>query len=116
MRKEIADKWVAALRSGEYKQSRYSLTDGQGFCCLGVLCDLARKEGLGNFDNGEFISAINEDDYSSSHLPKVVSDWADIDTSGGYVPSLGNSLMHLNDNGQTFEYLADVIEQNYESI
>ena len=29
-------KWVAALRSGEFKQHRGSFTDGQAFCCLGV--------------------------------------------------------------------------------
>lgn len=30
-------KWVAALRSGEYKQSRDGCLEWQGkFCCLGV--------------------------------------------------------------------------------
>lgn len=37
MPKELLAKWLAALRSGEYKQSRESLYDGNGYCCLGVL-------------------------------------------------------------------------------
>lgn len=39
MDKDIAIEWATALRSGQYKQSRYALhlTDG-GYCCLGVLC------------------------------------------------------------------------------
>lgn len=45
MNPEVKAKWVAALRSGEYKQSRERvLADGRGgFCCLGVLCDLYAK-------------------------------------------------------------------------
>ena len=44
-----AQKWVDALRSGEYKQTRGALRgDDEGnepkFCCLGVACDLYAKE------------------------------------------------------------------------
>ena len=37
MRPEIKEKWVGALRSGQYKQCRNELHDGEGYCCLGVL-------------------------------------------------------------------------------
>jgi hypothetical protein len=33
-------KWLAALESGEYAQSKDMLCDGNGFCCLGVACDV----------------------------------------------------------------------------
>lgn len=40
-------KWLAALRSGKYKQGKYALKrvlpeeeGGTTFCCLGVLCDI----------------------------------------------------------------------------
>lgn len=36
--KEFAEKWIAALRSGEYKQGEGSLFDGDSYCCLGVGC------------------------------------------------------------------------------
>ncbi len=35
---EIKDKWVAALRSGEYRQGTFQLKSQKGYyCCLGVL-------------------------------------------------------------------------------
>lgn len=36
MNKEWAEKWAAALRSGEYKQGTGRLRQGDRFCCLGV--------------------------------------------------------------------------------
>lgn len=38
--------WVAALRSGEYRQSTGRLRTPEGWCCLGVLTDIAIKKGL----------------------------------------------------------------------
>ena len=52
MNQEIKTKWVAALRSGKYRQGKGLLRqepaeggDDQ-FCCLGVLCDVLIHEGL----------------------------------------------------------------------
>lgn len=36
----INGKWLDALRSGKYKQTKQMLRDKQGFCCLGVGCDV----------------------------------------------------------------------------
>ena len=36
--------WTAALTSGEYPQTTGSLRDRRGFCCLGVACEVYRKE------------------------------------------------------------------------
>ena len=33
-------KWVAALRSGEYKQTIGTLQNSHGHCCLGVACEI----------------------------------------------------------------------------
>lgn len=50
MTKELRDKWVAALRSGRYKQGKYRLRDREGgFCPLGVLLDVS---GLGEWIGG----------------------------------------------------------------
>lgn len=35
-RTEHTQKWLDALRSGKYAQTRGKLTDGNGYCCLGV--------------------------------------------------------------------------------
>ena len=40
MKKDTKEKWVAALRSGEYKQCQGELKDDSGaHCCLGVLLE-----------------------------------------------------------------------------
>lgn len=47
-RDALRSAWLAALRSGEYKQGRKALrTDRGGFCCLGVLCDVIAPDGWG---------------------------------------------------------------------
>lgn len=35
--------WLQALESGEYKQTREYLHSTKGFCCLGVACDLFKR-------------------------------------------------------------------------
>ncbi len=37
MPRELGEKWLAALRSGEYKQTDEYLEDNGSYCCLGVL-------------------------------------------------------------------------------
>ena|SRR6478736_5258237 len=37
MKTELKNKWVAALRSGEYKQGKEFLCKNDSYCCLGVL-------------------------------------------------------------------------------
>jgi hypothetical protein len=45
MNKEIKNKWVVALRSGEYKQGKHLLrSTGNRYCCFGVLCDVLGQE------------------------------------------------------------------------
>ena len=46
-REQVLKLWIKALRSGEYKQTQGLLRVKNSFCCLGVLCDLQRKDGGG---------------------------------------------------------------------
>jgi hypothetical protein len=39
-------KWIAALDSGEYKQTHCCLQDSKGYCCLGVGCKVTIPEKL----------------------------------------------------------------------
>lgn len=43
MKKRIANKWIKALRSREYEQGFGKLKNGNKYCCLGVLCEIAKK-------------------------------------------------------------------------
>lgn len=49
LKHEVKEKWLKALRSGEYKQGRNTLynPDTDQYCCLGVLCELAFQERVG---------------------------------------------------------------------
>ena len=44
MKRELRDRWCAALRSGKYKQGKGHLHQGRKFCCLGVLADIEGAE------------------------------------------------------------------------
>lgn len=106
MRKDVAEKWVAALRSGKYEQGTTALctliphfeseeTDEQ-YCCLGVLCEIVQNE-------PDFLSAYptwdqqlvaggvlnyrayGADEFESAHeyLPASVQVWAGMSSNDG---------------------------------
>lgn len=87
MNKKDKEKWVAALRSGMYKQGKEALYNkkGNSFCCLGVARDL----GLGR------------------KRPKY-----QVLTKEFLTPKEQAILATMNDLGNTFEQIADWIEEN----
>ena len=114
MNSTIKKKWVDALRSGEYEQATGTLKDNNGFCCLGVLCDLYLKE-----NNKEWVHHPNENrcsiEDSYEILPLNVSNWAylgDLDPYF-YEENQKQFLTYLNDNGYDFNRIADLIEENF---
>lgn len=134
MKKEIAKKWVKALRSGKYKQGKTYLKqvyyNGQAHhCCLGVLCELynntMKKKSITVWNRKKTLSTqissktSTEPNYvtfngKAGELPGVVMEWAGINSP------LGNfeiySLADLNDRGATFESIANIIEKNVENL
>jgi hypothetical protein len=109
MNPQIKQKWVSALRSGDYQQTQEHLHDKNGFCCLGVLCDLYGKE-----HNVEWNLANMPGYYAfqgrETVLPLSVIEWAGVI---GIDPLIGKvSLAELNDKGSTFEQIADLIEEH----
>jgi hypothetical protein len=44
MKAKYKKKWLAALRDGEYEQTAGRLADDDGYCCLGVLCDVVAQD------------------------------------------------------------------------
>jgi hypothetical protein len=109
MNPQIKQKWVSALRSGEYQQTQRYLRTDNGFCCLGVLCDLYGKE-----NNVEWNLANNGHNYEfqefESYLPSSVVEWSGIEEVNPLVNDEESTLANLNDSGSTFEQIADVIE------
>lgn len=109
MKPKIKAKWVAALRSGEYRQWRGDLRGYGGFCCLGVLCDVHAKEtGLSWWRQGIDSSAYMGE---TGILPDRVCVWAGLDSCdpimGDYKAAAWN-----DDLGANFDQIADLIEKH----
>lgn len=102
MNQTVKKKWVEALRSDRYDQTRGYLKYGSCFCVLGVLCDIVDPNGW---------KPYNRDSQS----------WRG---EAGVIPSKlcsaihlkgkdAGRLMQMNDGeGKTFKELADYIENN----
>lgn len=117
-RDEVYHLWVAALRSGRYQQSRFCLRDikyrvqpvtrhyvadgqGGGFCCLGVLCDLAVRDGGSDWNTGEGPSFVE------TEPPPYITEFMGLDQD------MVDKLVSMNDDrGANFKEIADVIEQD----
>lgn len=104
--KELVGKWVETLRSGQYTQTTGQLgeVDGDGnasYCCLGVLCEVVRQDGLN-------LSRVAEDDsilFNSceSMPPEVVLEYVGVPEWSVTVPA-----------DQLPDYLADEYEDGRE--
>lgn len=88
MNPEIKAQWIAALRSGSYDQCIGRLTDGTGYCCLGVLREIT---GLPPSKDTELL------DYTPAF--KI-----------GLRFETQETLSRMNDGGLTFAEIADHIE------
>ena len=109
MNQQIKEKWLNALRSGEYSQTRGFLRTIEGFCCLGVLCDLYAKEtGTEWKDNYDFANSSFLGELAT--LPEKVMKWSGLKEPNPYSENWG-SLASLNDEGKEFTKIADVIEK-----
>jgi hypothetical protein len=109
-------KWIAALRSGEFTQSRMALreqvrrgTDDMRYCCLGVACEIYRREtGDGEWHGQGF--AVT-DNVVRAYLPLVVAEWLGTDTNPKL---LGDKATKWNDTlNQSFGVIADAIEKEF---
>lgn len=108
----IKQKWVEALRSGEYKQGEGMLkSPSNKYCCLGVLTDLYTKEIGVYFDiTTDMFKAKSGDEF----LCEKVMEWAELADNDVLVTYDGHTaaLSHLNDDvGLDFQEIADIIEK-----
>ena len=103
MRPEIKERWVAALRSGDYVQGKdYLQRDGK-YCCLGVLCDL-HAQATGNqwkVMPGHKMAYNDNELYAAQEA----LEWA------GLTDEQGRVLATLNDGNAHFHAIAYAIEK-----
>lgn len=101
--------WIEALRSGKYQQANGRLRSSTGYCCLGVACDL--------YDSSRWLPDGTVFTYGDgikvaevAGLPKdVMAAYCIPDPLGG-LDSM-TTLAWFNDQGKTFNEIADVIER-----
>jgi hypothetical protein len=98
--------WIEALRSGNYKQSRIYLRHREGYCCLGVLCDLHPDVDWSKNTSGAVFYPFGVEERDLGNLPDIASSWS------GLTNEQKNILMSMNDGGKSFEEIADYIEKN----
>ena len=128
----IKTQWVAALRSGKYAQGQQCLydPDTNTYCCLGVLEQLFLDSHGWGWEVDEEIGIHRGSDEFPSYGCR---DWAfpdaqaqrkinndDSITKGDKVyyrcidTKLGDtSLYELNDSCHTFDYIANIIEEQF---
>ena len=129
-----AQKWVDALRSGKYTQTRGALRNDEGnnpkFCCLGVACDLYAKEtnvdGWRKIETGlnTLYKFVSDESSSEDALPESVAEWLGLNSvEGEFDPELAglkvSTLIALNDDHDMrydFKKIADVIESQPEGL
>lgn len=116
---EFAQRWVAALRSGRYKQGRSRLRKKDDtFCCLGVACDLLIQDGLlPPWEEGDDSTCYETYGFACGIPPKVL-EHVGFDTYMGGLNS-GQLEIHglrfpdlasANDCHVPFAHIADFIE------
>lgn len=121
MNKQVKEKWINALRSGDYQQGRHALKNTSydnkdNYCCLGVLCDLYLKEtptanwSLQWDDSWQFETKTG---HVEQVLPKEVVAWAELKDENPIVErnNFKDSIASYNDKGTTFIEIAQLIEE-----
>ena len=116
MDKKIKAKWLKALRSGDYDQTEGALCrvldTGAAYCCIGVLVEIVRGEDIWED------TAIGSTALAMGNGPRYTpneSFYGEVGIKEGYDESLGrktiSKVIALNDNGKSFEEIAEVIEK-----
>ena len=78
----IVEKWVPALRSGDYVQGVDRLKENGKYCCLGVACDLAGGEWdyVGSFHQAD--KFVYKGEWAMTSLPCQLAEEFGICVSG----------------------------------
>lgn len=111
MKQDIAKKWVKALRSGKYKQTKEVLFNGTGYCCLGVLCEvvgMSPTRDLRGFHYDNMGLLLPE---AAMQLSGIKTDGADLIIAGRYT-----TLANQNDHGKSFKQIANFIEKHWKDL
>jgi len=108
MKKKCLLGWLKALESGKYKQSKGALRSSNGYCPLGILCDLSKLGTWKDEPDVDKMSYLKEVNY----LPKSVATWAGI--SDDEIGILTAYMIVFNDGGKaTFAEISKMLRAKY---
>lgn len=132
LRPQFKEQWIKALLSGEYRQTRgylHVLRDvrdsrvSEGWCCLGVACDVLDKNGVpmerstvGQAMEAEVLEAFDgavgtpSDALSEQMFERA--EWMKSAERSTAVGSIIDALASANDMGSTFSEIAEWIEEH----
>jgi hypothetical protein len=107
----LMKRWIAALRSGEYKQGiGYLIKDGKYYCCLGVLCDVAKDE-FGITFQEDFVKTDMRS--YQGMLPEPLSKYLGLDKNYKGYRDVQEELSYRNDTKRNrFTTIANFLEKN----
>lgn len=114
MSKEDANKWLGALRSGEYEQGEHYLYDPftKQYCCLGVLEHVLDGTVETTCNNGP--KSLPSVEWLTEHGITFINDDGDIDDEP-YLPAFNQTASFANDFGIKFNAIADAIEETLDA-
>ncbi len=102
--------WIAALRSGKFKQGRGQLQSDDGFCCLGVACAIAVEQGVAVHVDVDTQGDCTYDG-EACYPPPSVQRYMGLACENPIIH--GTTLSSWNDSEEAdFSAIADLIEAN----
>lgn len=126
LRPEIKERWLKALRSGNYIQGQGCLRkneDPNKFCCLGVLADIMELETEDNAARYSYLFPLNGDQRRNAYMipvpymEKLMEETNEpVRLPHGDITDVQELINHLaahmNDTGESFETIAQFIEEH----
>lgn len=107
------ERWIQALRSSDYRQGTGHLYNGQTYCCLGVLCDVLGYKKVASAA-WPFVTPKKEKVVNSVG---GLSPEGDVDDGIAGLPySVRSVLAEWNDNGVSFEELAEWLDKHLMTV
>lgn len=110
-----AKAWVAALRSGNYRQGIGKLKQNDRYCCLGVACELY-QQAVGDLWVRAEVTGVTYYNNNNENLPDEVQKWLGLVSEWGANAADIEALTDKNDTGKSFAEIADIIESEPEGL
>lgn len=114
----IAFAWADNLESGKYPQGKFALQSNGNFCCFGVLAEMAVDAGVIERKPWETYGNVTEFIYDGDRhgMTSAVKAWAGMLTNEGQLDGGNINLMGMNDNGESFVYIAEIIRERWAEL